>query len=311
MTNHGNNYISGKPYNKFDCLIETILLTKIKHSLVDESVELLEILKESQNSPLLVTVLGEFSSGKSTFINALLKEKLLAMKIVPTTATITKLQYGTNKEMEVHKIYGEIEKHKLNDLNKFTVETHIKDDEILSKVFYVKLEIENEFLKEIDLADTPGFNSRIERHTEITKKFIKHSDVIIWLFNSEQMLKKSEIETLEKYCKNFKPIVILNKVDKLDLENPNDIFKELDSQIKKINGVVEKIFPVSSKLALDSITDEFEKSGMQDVVGYFKSNIIPNAKSTKNRMTVIKLLVVVEKLQLIRKEIELKIDKID
>ena len=299
-----------KSDNKYDRLIETILLTKIKHSLVDESVELLEILKEGQNSPLLVTVLGEFSSGKSTFINALLKEKLLAMKIVPTTATITKLQYGIKKGMKVYKVDGRIEKYELNDLNKFTVETHIKDNEILSKIFYVQLEIKNEFLKEIDIADTPGFNSKIERHSEITKNFIKHSDVIIWLFNSEQMLKKSEVETLEKYCKNFKPIVILNKIDVLDLENPNDIFKVLDTQIKKIDGLVEKVFPVSSKSALNNTNGGYEKSGMQDVVDYFYSNVVPNAKSTKNKMTIIKLLDVVKNLQMVRKEIDSRIDKI-
>ena len=46
------------------------------------------------NSPMLIMVMGEFSTGKSTFINALVKRDIATVGAQPTTAVITKLSYG-------------------------------------------------------------------------------------------------------------------------------------------------------------------------------------------------------------------------
>jgi len=51
---------------------------------------------------LRVTVLGEFSTGKSTLINALLGEHLLPTRVTPTTAVITKLVHGPEYTALVH-----------------------------------------------------------------------------------------------------------------------------------------------------------------------------------------------------------------
>jgi len=66
-----------------DELIDLLPQFHNKNKELESCINVLKIIKESQSSPLLVVVLGEFSSGKSTFINALLKEQLLAMKIRP------------------------------------------------------------------------------------------------------------------------------------------------------------------------------------------------------------------------------------
>ena len=54
-------------------------------------------LVEVLDRPLLVTVMGEFNSGKSTFVNALLGEEVAPMGITPTTATINVLKYGAER----------------------------------------------------------------------------------------------------------------------------------------------------------------------------------------------------------------------
>jgi hypothetical protein len=55
-------------------------------------------LAETLDRPLLVTVMGEFNSGKSTFVNALLGEEVAPMGITPTTATINVLKYGAERK---------------------------------------------------------------------------------------------------------------------------------------------------------------------------------------------------------------------
>ena len=42
----------------------------------------------------MLVVVGEFNSGKSAFINALLGDEVLQEGVTPTTATVTLLRYG-------------------------------------------------------------------------------------------------------------------------------------------------------------------------------------------------------------------------
>ena len=47
-------------------------------------------------------IVGEFSSGKSTFINALMEDDILPTGITPTTATINVIQYADTPAITVH-----------------------------------------------------------------------------------------------------------------------------------------------------------------------------------------------------------------
>jgi ribosome biogenesis GTPase A len=59
------------------------------------------IQKRRNDSNLYLAVIGEFSSGKSTFINALLRDDLLKTSALPTTAAATKLRYSNDLQVEV------------------------------------------------------------------------------------------------------------------------------------------------------------------------------------------------------------------
>ena len=49
-----------------------------------------------------IMVVGEFSSGKSTFLNALIKENILPVAVRPTTATINLIKYSEKKNILLH-----------------------------------------------------------------------------------------------------------------------------------------------------------------------------------------------------------------
>lgn len=50
-----------------------------------------------QNANLLIPLVGEFSSGKTTLLNALTDSKKLETATKPTTATIYEIHFGCNK----------------------------------------------------------------------------------------------------------------------------------------------------------------------------------------------------------------------
>ena len=56
--------------------------------------ELQTVIDTLQREQFEVMVVGEFSNGKSTFINALLKNAVLPHSIVPTTALLNDIYYA-------------------------------------------------------------------------------------------------------------------------------------------------------------------------------------------------------------------------
>ena len=59
-----------------------------------------EVKNQLTNSKFKVLIIGEFKRGKSTFINALLGEKILPSAAKPCTAIISEVKYGTEKQKE-------------------------------------------------------------------------------------------------------------------------------------------------------------------------------------------------------------------
>ena len=60
--------------------------------------------EKAEDKSLYLAVVGEFSSGKSTFINALLGRRILKEAVMPTTACATYIAKGT-VEIEIGVIF--------------------------------------------------------------------------------------------------------------------------------------------------------------------------------------------------------------
>ena len=271
-------------------------LEKIQNSgnSIGNIIENLNVVMDCYKSPLLISVLGEFSSGKSTFINAFLKENLLAMKDVETTATITRLQYGEEEKVAIFFKDGTSKEFSLTDrresIDKYTVE-NFEDNNILEKTRLVSISLTNNALRHFDLVDTPGYNSPAsKRHTELTDKFSKYADVIIWLFDEDQIGKATEVKKLSEICKYYKPIFVINKIDQVILKQNETYEMKFKRALTKLEGTFEKVFFVSSYQALDYSNGGYAKSGMKDVEEYFQNKMIPDAERLKQESLFVKLL---------------------
>ena len=60
------------------------------------------IVRRLRETPFRVLVLGEFSRGKATFVNALLRDKVLPSSVRPTTAVICAIRNGTARQAVVY-----------------------------------------------------------------------------------------------------------------------------------------------------------------------------------------------------------------
>ena len=114
-------------------------------------------LRNHLESPFTFVIVGEVKAGKSSFINALLDTDQEICKVAPSpmTDTIQQIVYGEEEKVEVINPY-------------------------LKKI-YQPVDI----LREIAIVDTPGTNTIVEHHQEITEKFIPYSDLIVFVFEAD------------------------------------------------------------------------------------------------------------------------------
>src|SRR5690606_12976509 len=69
-------------------------LAEIGDAAAQDRKRLLDVAQDLRDMFFLVVVIGEFNAGKSTFVNALLGDELLAMGVTPTTEAIHLIRYG-------------------------------------------------------------------------------------------------------------------------------------------------------------------------------------------------------------------------
>lgn len=160
-----------------------------------------------------IAVLGEFSSGKSTFINALLRDKLLIYADEPTTSINTYITYGEKEKISV--IFNDGSK---KIINKNNIEKYTKEGLAENKVYSVNIEMPNNILKNgMTIIDTPGANIDNEIHNTQRERAIDECSIGIFIISVSSLTSKSFIDFLKKYKNKLgKFVFVISKCDTLD-----------------------------------------------------------------------------------------------
>jgi small GTP-binding protein len=198
---------------------------------------------EQLDELFLLVVVGEFNSGKSAFINALLGEKVLEEGPTPTTDLINILKHG--------------DEHGSRVVDHLRVTRYPLD-----------------FLKTLNIVDTPGTNSIVKEHDDLTVNFIPKADFIVFVISVDRPLTDSEREFLELISIKWKRKVIflLNKIDTKDSADVAEVREYLTKEVGRILGIPPTIFTVSVKQAfqgkIGSDSDLLTQSHFPDVEHY-------------------------------------------
>ena len=184
------------------------------HAALDKSIEQLDEL-------FLLVIVGEFNSGKSAFINALVGSKVAQEGVTPTTAQINVLQYGDTESREV------------------------KDGELHI------IKAPAPILRDIHIVDTPGTNAVIREHERITSEFVPRSDLVLFVTSADRPFTETERAFLEQVRGwGKKVVVVINKIDILDGSQIDEIRAFVADNARALLGFSPEIFPVSARLAL-------------------------------------------------------------
>jgi len=197
--------------------------------------------------PIEIAIVGQFSSGKSTFLNALLSKEILPMGITPVTSKVTYINYAEEYKLKITYKSGAEKYLPIDEIAKFTDQR----ENLIKNIKFLTIYAPIELLKEISFVDTPGLNSRSLSDTEETLKALNDVGGIIWLSLIDNAGKLSEEEMLEKYMKNFKDksLCILNQKDKFTAQQIQETKKYIEDKFSKF---FTKVTPISAKRALEA-----------------------------------------------------------
>jgi small GTP-binding protein len=177
---------------------------------------------EQLDELFLLVIVGEFNSGKSAFINALVGSKVAAEGVTPTTAQINILQYGETLDRQVRE-----------------ANLHV-------------ISAPAEILREIHIVDTPGTNAIIREHEAITAEFVPRSDLVLFVTSADRPFTETERAFLEQVRGwGKKVLIVINKIDILEGERQvEEVQSFVAENARVLLGFSPEVFPVSARLAL-------------------------------------------------------------
>lgn len=238
--------IRREQFEEFNALLET--LTRVD-DLLDTQMEQVRDAVFHADHPFLLTLVGPFSAGKSSVINALLGDAVMDVGPIPTTDNIAILRYGPT-----------VQKTR-------TGET--------STIFYP-----SELLRGLSLVDTPGLESVFKSHDQLTLKFLHRADIVILVMLATQVLTAHDLAFVRDLRQVGKRLIIaVNQIDVLEEVDRQRVYDFVREQSRIQLGFEPLIWLISAKQALKAYETEprdeiiWDESGFAEIEEYLEESL--------------------------------------
>jgi GTPase SAR1 family protein len=214
----------------------------------------------SLKDPFLFVVAGEVNAGKSSFLNALFGEDFCKADVLPTTESIVYFKHATEPR-----------------------------DVVIDDSF-VEMYRNSPFLRDFHIVDTPGTNSVVEGHQEITERFIPMADLVIFVFSVSNPWGASTWEFIEQIYEGWLKNVVF-VLQQSDLRSPEEvqaIVEHMRVTSRKRLRREFPVFPVSAKKAFVAKTsvhqhgDLLAQSGFPALEDYI-SGMVSSTRSVQQK----------------------------
>lgn len=204
-----------------------------------------EIFKERLNDDeIRIAVVGEFSSGKSTFINALIGKDILKHATTETTAVITRIVNVDKKSSLCYTgkvIFKDETKKVLKDLNsiKEYTSTFSSTCDVIKEINAVEIYVPLLNTKQnVVIIDTPGLNGIADGHREQTVELIKNAHFCTYLLQRRGISDSDRdfLNYIKQYQNNF--IIVQNFIDTFNEAEGESVQKKIKEQTEILRNKV-------------------------------------------------------------------------
>jgi gas vesicle protein/predicted GTPase len=252
----------------------SVLSAVTKTDLLDQ----MESIRQRLTDPALhLAVIGEFSSGKSTFINGLLRDELLKTSALVATAAATRLRSDPEISVEV-KLTGA--KHGLlktrpdsqhisvpwlpaiNGVNnRQLIHLVTADQSVAAQVSEVTITHPARFLADgITIIDTPGTNASQISHAAITRKIVEQeADAAIVIIPAtvplSQSLSDFLLDSLHPYL--HRCIFVVSRMDQIRPSEQATLLADVQSRLASQIGIKSPVLHAcAAQVLLDELAGE-------------------------------------------------------
>jgi len=208
--------------------------------LEDNAQQLSEIQKRMQqaDTELIIPFVGEFSSGKTSIINALTDSKSLEVASKATTATIFEVRFsGTEQFAVVYPENGEC--YQVDDIKS------MKNADLLDVKIVQVFDTSEKIPASVVLTDTPGLSSLEPKHQKALTSYLPMADVILVAVDVNQVVTASLLKFINTTANLVKKRLYI-VITKTDTKSKTEI-EEVKRYIKDNTKIeIEKIICVSA-----------------------------------------------------------------
>jgi GTP-binding protein EngB required for normal cell division len=176
------------------------------------------VLQQNQSFVMRVPLIGAFSAGKSTLINSLLKDKLLAVDIDPASSLPIELYYAEQEHIIGHPAHGQPIQLSRDALKNQDFDALLPDG-------WVELRLHASILQPLThlcLVDMPGLDSKNTQHEQAINHYIGRSLAYCLVISADAgTLQASTRNFLQELALHQAPVLVV--VTKADKKNPEDL----------------------------------------------------------------------------------------
>lgn len=245
----------------------TAILHHEGSDLRDPFIELFSRLAEDRFN---LVVVGRFSRGKTSLMNAMLDTDRLPTGIVPLTSVITTVSYGSSERVFIeHEGWRLAQEVPLNALPNFVTQQGNPGNR--RGVAVARVELPAELLRHgFHFVDTPGLGSSIVENTHTTERFLPEADAFVLVTSYDSPLSEEELRVLHGTVRGgARLFLVINKHDLVSPKERAQVLDHVHGQACQIFGSPPHIFSVSAREAVEAAKQQdrerFRASGVPDL----------------------------------------------
>lgn len=191
-----------------------------------------------ENANIILPLVGEFSSGKTTLINSLTDSKKLETATKPTTATIYEVHFGGEK---CHAMVVD----ENGDVKQVEDIAELKNETLANAKAVTVFDTNSKIPSSTILVDTPGLSSPDPKHKQTLVDFLPVADAILLVTDINQQITRSLTDFIATMKLSKKPIFLI--LTKSDTKSDADIVKAKTYISENCEIPIEQVAIVSAQ----------------------------------------------------------------
>lgn len=201
----------------------------------DRSTETLKKLAdEAENFTVRLPLVGAFSCGKTSLINALIGEKLFAVEVSAETALPVELSYSPTTQFIGHTPEGGVRNLTHDNVLKQNFTDLLPDGWLQAKLPASHLQA----ISQLTLVDMPSWDSGIDQHSQAIDSYLYRSLAYCLVVSADEGNLRESLRNFikELAVRKMPALVVITKSDKKPQEDIDAVQAQITQEVAKLLG---------------------------------------------------------------------------